>query len=330
MRAGLAERFARRDVRALAQAISVVERGGPDAPELLAQLRATAGHPPPSVGFTGAPGSGKSTLVDAMIRTARERGATVGVLAVDPSSPYSGGAVLGDRLRMDAHLLDPGVYVRSMGARGHLGGLSSTAGEVVWLLGAFGFDEVLVETVGTGQSEHEVPSIVDTTVVVLTPGIGDGVQLEKAGIMEIADVFAVNKSDLPGAQSVVRELRTMLNMGARAAWRPPIVATIANAPDASPAALWEAIEAHRAHLACSDEGREGTAARLKERTAAIVAERAHADALARLDADEELTSALLRDRLPRLAAEQLLSGTTQWYDSPAMWDAVRVPGEGGT
>jgi LAO/AO transport system kinase len=329
MPAGLAERFARRDVRALAQAISVVERGGPDAPELLAQLRDAAGEPPPSVGFTGAPGSGKSTLVDAMIRTARERGATVGVLAVDPSSPYSGGAVLGDRLRMDAHLLDPGVYVRSMGARGHLGGLSYTAGEVVWLLGAFGFEEVLVETVGTGQSEHEVPSIVDTTVVVLTPGMGDGVQLEKAGIMEIADVFAVNKADLPGAQSVVRELRTMLNMGARAAWRPPIVATIANAPDPSPAALWEAIEAHRAHLASSDEGRESTAGRLKERTAAIVAERARAEALARLDADEALTAALLRDRLPRLAAEHLLSGTTQWYDPPAMWDAVRVPGEGG-
>jgi LAO/AO transport system kinase len=330
MLAELAGRFTRGDTRALAQAITVVERGGPRAPELLARLRDAAGEPPPAVGFTGAPGAGKSTLVDAMIREARGRDATVGVVAVDPSSPYSGGAVLGDRLRMDAHLLDPGVYVRSMGARGHLGGLSSTAGEVVWLLGAFGFDEVLVETVGTGQSEHDVPSIVDTTVVVLTPGMGDGVQLEKAGIMEIADVFAVNKADLPGAPTVVRELRTMLNMGPRNAWRPPIVPTVANRPDPSPAALWEAIGVHREHLAESEAGRESTASRLKDRTAAIVAEHARAAARARLDADEALTAGLMADRLPRLAAEQLLSGTTQWYDAPAMWDTVRVPGEGKT
>ena len=329
MSAELAERFAVGDRRALAKAISAVERGGPEAAELLARLRETAGAPPPSVGFTGAPGAGKSTLVDAMIRAARERGATVGVVAVDPSSPFSGGAVLGDRLRMDAHLMDPGVYVRSMGARGHLGGLSAAAGDVVWLLGAFGFGEVLVETVGTGQSEHEIPSIVDTTVVVLTPGMGDGVQLEKAGIMEIADVFAVNKADLDGAQTVVRELRTTLNLGPRPAWRPPIVATIANRPDPSPAALWEAIEAHRAHLA-GEAGRADVEARLKERTAALVAEHARADALARLEEDEALTAALMRDRLPRLAADQLISGTTKWYDSPAMWDTVRVPGEGGT
>ncbi len=330
MAAELAERFARGDVRALAQAITVVERGGADAPDLLARLRDAAGDAPPSVGFTGAPGVGKSTLVDAMIRAARGRGATVGVLAVDPSSPYSGGAVLGDRLRMDAHLLDSGVFVRSMAARGHLGGLSSTAGEVVWLLGAFGLDEVLVETVGTGQSEHEVPSIVDTTVLVLTPGMGDGVQLEKAGIMEVADVFAVNKADLPGAPTVVRELRTMLNMGPRQAWRPPIVSTIANRPDPSPGALWEALEAHRAHLAGTDAGLESTAARLKDRTAAIVAEHARSAARARLDEDEVLTAGLLRDRLPRLAAEQLLSGATQWYDPAAMWDIVRVPAEGGS
>ncbi len=321
MPAELAERFAQGDTRALAQAITVVERGGPPAAELLGRLRGRPAAPPPSVGFTGAPGAGKSTLVDAMIRAARERGATVGVVAVDPSSPYSGGAVLGDRLRMDAHLLDPGVYVRSMGARGHLGGLSSTAGEVVWLLGAFGFDEVLVETVGTGQSEHEVPSIVDSTVVVLTPGMGDGVQLEKAGIMEIADVFAVNKADLPGAPTVVRELRTMLNMGPRNAWRPPIVATVATGGDDSPAALWAAIEQHREHLG-GETGRAGALERLKDRTAAIVAEHARAEARARLDADETLTAGLERDRLPRLAAEQLISGTTQWYDPPAMWHAA--------
>lgn len=321
----LAARFAAGQTRALAQAISLVERRDPRAYELLAELAGRAAAPPPSVGFTGAPGSGKSTLVDAMIRSARARGATVGVVAIDPSSPFTGGALLGDRLRMDQHLLDPGVYVRSMGARGRMGGLSPTAAEVVWLLGAFGFDEVLVETVGAGQSEHEVPTIVDTTVVVLTPGAGDGVQLEKAGIMEVADVFAVNKADLPGADRMARELRTMLNIGARKPWRPPIVQTIANrADDPSAEALWDAIRAHREHLAATDAGRESTAERLKDQAAAIVADRARAWARAALDADAELGEDLLRDRLPYLAAERLAAkgdGPGQWYADRASWNA---------
>ncbi|HEY4280948.1 MAG TPA: methylmalonyl Co-A mutase-associated GTPase MeaB [Conexibacter sp.] len=264
----LATRFADGEPRALAQAITLVEREDPRAAELLAGLRereqererAGDAEPRPrplSIGLTGAPGAGKSTLADALVRVARHAGRTVGVLAVDPSSPFSGGALLGDRLRMDAHLLDPGVFVRSMGTRGQLGGLSPAASDVAWLLGAFGFDEVVVETVGTGQSELEVPRLVDTTIVVLTPGMGDDVQLEKAGIMEIADVFVVNKADRPGADRLVRELRTALNLGTRSAWRPPIVATTAIEPDEAIDAVWQAVADHRDHLKADATAQSG-------------------------------------------------------------------------
>ena len=319
----VAERFADRQIRALAQAITLVERQDPRAPELLRRLRDLTPAASPSVGFTGAPGAGKSSLVDALIHFARAAKRTVGVLAIDPSSPYSGGAILGDRLRMDAHILDPGVYVRSMGARGHLGGLSSTASEAVWLLGAFGFDEVIIETVGTGQSEHEVASLVDTTVVVLTPGMGDSVQTEKAGIMEIADVYAVNKADLPGAAGLARDVRTMLNMGPKqgpkASWRAPIVLTIANPPDDSAGQLQQAIDSHRAHLAQTADGRAVVRERLRERAAATIGDRARVWALAQLaeggpDADE-----LLAEEVPSLIAQRMLTSTTQWYDDRAMW-----------
>lgn len=322
----IAQRFAGRQIRALAQAITLVERHDSRVPALLRRLRDLTPSPSPSVGFTGAPGAGKSSLVDALIRVARAENRTVGVLAIDPSSPYSGGAILGDRLRMDAHILDPGVYVRSMGARGHLGGLSSTAGEAVWLLSAFGFDEVIVETVGTGQSEHEVASLVDTTVVVLTPGMGDSVQTEKAGIMEIADVYAVNKADLPGADGLARDVRTMLNMGdkhgPRAGWRPPIVLTVANPPDGSAAKLQEAINAHRAHLAETIDGRAAARERLRERAAAMVADQARAWALAQLAQDNPGSEALLAEELPSLVAQRMLADTTKWYNGHAMWEHV--------
>jgi LAO/AO transport system kinase len=308
----VAKRFAAREVRGLAQAITLVERRDPRARELLERLRdAQGGERSLTVGFTGAPGAGKSTLVDAMIHDARERGRTVGVLAVDPSSPFTGGALLGDRLRMDAHLADPGVYVRSMGARGHLGGLAPTSADVAWLLGAFGFDEVLVETVGTGQSEHEIPTIVDTTVVVLAPGMGDSVQLEKAGIMEIADVFAVNKADLDGAALLRREVRTMLTLGPERDWRPRVVLTTANHPQGEAAAdeLWTAISEHREHLAGDPEGRAATAGRLKSQVAGAVAEAARAWARARLDVDDELAAELVRDGIASLVAQRL---TDEW------------------
>jgi LAO/AO transport system kinase len=279
----LAARFAAGQVGALARAISLVERDDPRADALFEALSRSGASAVPSVGFTGAPGAGKSTLVDAVIRVARSRDATVGVLAVDPSSPFSGGALLGDRLRMDTHLLDTGVFVRSMASRGQLGGLSPRAREAAWLLGAFGFDEVIVETVGTGQSELEIPTLVDTTLVVLTPGMGDDVQLEKAGIMEIADVFVVNKADLPGAERLQRDLRTMLNVGVRTSWTPPIVATVATHPDERIDAVWHAIDGHRAYLHADPAGRATRAQRLREAAAAIVGARARAWALAQLD-----------------------------------------------
>src|SRR3989454_10784174 len=187
------------------------------------------------VGFTGAPGTGKSTLVDALVTLLRKLDRSVAVIATDPNSSFTGGAILGDRIRMQRHALDPKVFIRSMGARGHLGGLSLAARETIRLLGAFGFDPVIIETVGVGQSELEVAAVSNTTVVVLTPNLGDGVQMIKAGILEIADVFVVNKADLEGHHRAVTELRGMLSLanpgagggGAAKAWKPPIIATSA-------------------------------------------------------------------------------------------------------
>ena len=182
------------------------------------------------IGLTGSPGVGKSTTTAALVRALREQDRRVGVLAVDPSSPFSGGALLGDRVRMQAHALDPGVYIRSMATRGHLGGLAVAAPQALRVLDAAGFDVVLLETVGVGQSEIEVAALADTTLVLLAPGMGDGVQAAKAGILEIGDIFVVNKSDRDGAQALVRELRGMVALGDRepGAWKPPIVSTVAH------------------------------------------------------------------------------------------------------
>src|SRR5437660_11528695 len=215
------------DVRALARAISLAEDRDPQATELVAEVQTHTGNAY-LVGLTGAPGTGKSTLADALVKVIRDRQQTVGVIAVDPSSPFTGGAVLGDRIRMSRHTLDKGVFIRSMGARGHLGGLSVATREAVRLLGAFGFDRVILETVGVGQSELEVAGVADTTLLVLAPGLGDGVQMIKAGIMEIADVFVVNKADQPGYVRTVLQIRSMLNIGPTSAWKPPIVATVAS------------------------------------------------------------------------------------------------------
>src|SRR4029077_17993231 len=208
---------------------------------------------PAVAGFTGAPGTGKSTLVDAVVSLLRKKDTSVAVIATDPNSPFTGGAILGDRIRMQRHALDPGVFIRSMGARGHLGGLSLAAREAIRLLGAFGFDQVILETVGVGQSELEVAAVADTTVVVLTPNLGDGVQMIKAGILEIADIFVVNKADLEGHARVATELRSMLSLASpalgRAAkgWRVPIIATVASRQEGIDQ-LWEAVLAHRRYL----------------------------------------------------------------------------------
>src|SRR5262249_23877752 len=204
------------------------------------------------------------------------------------------------------HALDAGVYIRSMGARGHLGGLSVASREAIRLLGAFGFDRVILETVGVGQSELEVAAIADTTVVVLTPGLGDGVQMIKAGIMEIADVFVVNKADLEGAQKTVQEVRSMLHMGPKLAWWPPIVTTVASRNE-STEELVDAVERHRTHMGATGEARQRAEARLKDEAADLVGEWARAEARRLLHEEPDLAAELLRDRMPYAAAEEILT-----------------------
>ena len=293
------------NVRGLARAISLVEQRDPAVRDLLEQLRDRARRPH-VLGFTGAPGTGKSTLVDVLVTHLRRAERQVGVIAVDPNSPYSGGAILGDRIRMQRHALDPGVYIRSMGARGHLGGLSVATREAIRLLGAYGFDDVLLETVGVGQSELEVAAVADTTLVVMTPGLGDGVQMIKAGIMEIADVFVVNKADVPGAQKTVQEIRTMLSMGPKSGWRPPIVMTVAVRGEGLDELL-DAVASHERHLEESGAGAERRASRLKDEAADLVGEWARRQARRLLDDDSELAQRLEADRIPYAAAEEILT-----------------------
>ncbi len=214
--------------RALGRLISVIENLSPALPTLVRALAPDTGKAH-VIGVTGAPGVGKSTTVSALIGAFRADGQRVGVLAVDPSSPFTGGALLGDRVRMQEHALDDQVYIRSMGTRGHLGGLSVAAPQALRVFDAAGFDTVIVETVGVGQSEVEVARTADTTLVLLAPGMGDGIQAAKAGILEVGDIFVVNKSDRDGAQALVRDLRTMIALAERAAedWKPPIVSTVA-------------------------------------------------------------------------------------------------------
>ena len=216
--------------RAVARLISLVEDANPALREVMALLAPRAGHAG-VIGLTGSPGVGKSTTTNALVTAYRRLGKTVGVLAVDPSSPFSGGALLGDRVRMQEHATDPGVFIRSMASRGHLGGLSWAAPQALRVLSAAGCDVVLIETVGVGQAEVEVASLADTTLVLLAPGMGDGIQAAKAGILEVADIFVVNKADRDGADTVVRDLRYMLSLGDRRTddgWRVPILKAVAS------------------------------------------------------------------------------------------------------
>ena len=214
--------------RALGRLISWIENASPALPMIMKKLAPDTGRAH-VVGLTGAPGVGKSTTATALVRALRARDERVGVLAVDPSSPFSGGALLGDRVRMQEHALDPDVYIRSMATRGHLGGLAAATSQALRAFDAGGFDTVIVETVGVGQSELEVARTADTVLVLLAPGMGDGIQAAKAGILEIGDIFVVNKSDRDGAQALVREIRTMIALADRGPedWKPPIVSTVA-------------------------------------------------------------------------------------------------------
>jgi LAO/AO transport system ATPase len=246
------------DARSVARLISLVEDASPALREVAAALSPHTGHAQ-VIGLTGSPGVGKSTTTTALVRAFRKAGKRVGVLAVDPSSPFSGGALLGDRVRMQDHAGDSGVYIRSMASRGHLGGLAWATPQALRVLDAAGCDVVLIETVGVGQSELEIASLADTTLVLVAPGMGDGIQAAKAGILEVADVFVVNKADRDGADQTVRDLRYMLSLGGRhseaGAWRPPIVKTVASRDTGSGVdEVLAEVEKHRAWLESSAEG----------------------------------------------------------------------------
>lgn len=264
------------DRGALARLLSMVEQGGPEA-RAVGRIVYPLGGRAYTVGLTGAPGAGKSTLTGALIGVLRSGGHEVAVLAIDPSSPFSGGAILGDRVRMQDHALDPGVFIRSMATRGHLGGLSLAAPEAVRVLDAVGRELVLVETVGVGQVEVEIAGKADTTVVVVNPGWGDTVQANKAGLMEIADVFVINKADRKGVEETRRDLEDMLNLsdpfaGGGDGWRPPVVPTIASTGEGV-AEMWAAIEAHRAHAAASGRLEARRSKRLRDELEEIVVAR---------------------------------------------------------
>ncbi|MFF1393457.1 methylmalonyl Co-A mutase-associated GTPase MeaB [Streptomyces sp. NPDC058287] len=301
--------------RAVARLISLVEGASPQLREVMAALAPLAGHAY-VVGLTGSPGVGKSTSTSALVSAYRRAGKRVGVLAVDPSSPFSGGALLGDRVRMSEHASDPGVYIRSMATRGHLGGLAWAAPQAIRVLDAAGCDVVLVETVGVGQSEVEIASQADTSVVLLAPGMGDGIQAAKAGILEIGDVYVVNKADRDGADATARELNHMLGLGeSRGAgdWRPPIVKTVAARGEGIDEVV-EALEKHRAWMeehGVLQERRLARASREVE-TIAVTALR---ERIADLHGDRRLSS--LAERIvvgeldPYRAADSLVEGLTE-------------------
>lgn len=293
---------------ALARLLSMVERGGAPAREV-GRLTYPLGGSARTIGITGAPGAGKSTLTSALIGVMRADDLGVAVLAIDPSSPFSGGAILGDRVRMGEHVLDEGVFIRSMATRGHLGGLALATPEAVRVLDATGHERILIETVGVGQVEVEVASSADTTVVVVNPGWGDEVQAAKAGLLEVADVFVINKADRPGIADTRRDLDQMLELSSSAdGWRPPIVETIA-LDQSGVDDLWAALRDHERHLAASGRLEERRAARLARELQDIVAERLHerARALCAGDDYERLHEAVLHRRLdPWAASDQLL------------------------
>lgn len=265
----LAKRIQQKEERALAKAITLAENSGADKLELLKSIypMQKGAH---WIGITGSPGAGKSSLVNRLISFLRNKGLTVAVVAVDPTSPFSGGSILGDRVRMADHFTDPGVFIRSMGTRGSLGGLSRSTKETVRLMDAYGFDVILIETVGVGQSELDIMKLADSVAVVLNPGSGDVVQVFKAGIMEIADLFVVNKADMPGVPKLLAEIEAMLDLVKHdSPYRPPVVQTIST-ENKGLLELWDALLAHKAYLKESGEGSIRKLANLKREVMEVV------------------------------------------------------------
>ena len=274
------------DRRALARAITLVENGDPLAYELIRELYPETGRGY-AVGVTGPPGVGKSSLISALVRLVREQGTSVGVISVDPSSPFTKGALLGDRIRLADHFLDPEVFIRSMGTRGHLGGLAETTLQAALILDAAGKELLFLETVGAGQSEVEVIGIADTVLLVLMPGSGDSIQALKAGIMEIPDVIAVNKRDHPAAKTMLNEVRSILALDTERDWKPPIVLTEAVTGEGVHE-LWEKVVEHRAHLEESGTLAERRAANLAREVFAVASARAKVRLEEAVAEDEEL------------------------------------------
>lgn len=301
----LLSRLRERRPRALGRAVSLVEAGGPEARELVARLHPDTGRAR-LAGVTGPPGSGKSTLVDQLLRCYRQRGETVAVLAVDPTSPLTGGAVLGDRIRMPALAADPGVYLRSMATRGTLGGLARASHDALAVLDAAGFDRILVETVGVGQDEVTVAGAVDTVVVVTVPGLGDDVQAAKAGLLEVGDLFVVNKADLEGAAEARRHLEEMLSMAGGGGWRPPVLTTVARRGEGVEAVV-AAIDRHRAWLVESGELAERRRRRFQLRLEGILTQRLLAIAERSQALERVLERALAEGADPYQAADRLFA-----------------------
>lgn len=294
--------------RALARLISLVENSAPGKEQILQRLFPHTGRAY-LIGITGAPGAGKSSLVDRLLKEMRREGCTVGVIAVDPTSPFTGGAILGDRIRMQEHALDSGIFIRSMGTRGSLGGLSRATREAVQLMDAFGKDLIIIETVGVGQSEIDIVKAADSTVVVLTPAGGDSVQTIKAGIMEIGDIFAVNKSDLPGAERTVAEVNLMLDLEEEPGRRPPVLSLMA-LEGLGIGELWQSLQEHRAYLKSSGlleaRRRERAAGELAELVEFLVKSRVWENIKTQISLDKLIEAIALRQRDPYSAARELL------------------------
>ncbi len=290
--------------------ISWIENASASLPMIMKELAPDTGRAH-VVGLTGAPGVGKSTTVTSLVRALRERGERVGVLAVDPSSPFSGGALLGDRIRMQEHAVDRNVYIRSMATRGHLGGLTAATPQALRAFDAAGFDTVIIETVGVGQSELEVAQTADTILVLLAPGMGDGIQAAKAGIVEIGDIFVVNKSDRDGAQALVRELRTMIALAERGPqdWKPPIVSTVAYSHHGIDNLL-EAVDRFRAAQVDSGRAEERRIARARREVESIALGKLRAEFRLNGEAGlDDLAAAVSRGELdPYAAADRVVVG----------------------